>query len=99
MRYHGVVGEHHPEKGMGVFFDSAPDEDAMWVQEEGEDEWEWECATVSEVATSRAQWPGVAHPEHEHVSKAPRKSRAKARGAPAATVCGQPTRTTSSSTL
>jgi hypothetical protein len=32
VRYHGVVGEHHPEEGLLVFFDNAPDEDALWVQ-------------------------------------------------------------------
>ena len=68
--YHGVVGDYHPEEGMLVFFDNAPDKDALWVQVNGEDEWEWECATASEVATAVARRLSATHAKRKRASEA-----------------------------
>ena len=44
-------------------------EDALWVQVDGEDEWEWERATTREGATSAAQRLSAAHAKRKRTSE------------------------------
>ena len=57
VRYPGTVLAYSVTDGLLVRFDSSPDDDPTWVDEAGDDEWEWEETTKAEQPPQPDQQP------------------------------------------